>query len=204
MESQGVAAIAKHFPGHGAVVEDSHYALPQLDASREEIEARDLSAFRAVFLREPVGIMTAHIVVPALDASGTPATLSRPMLTTLARDEMQFRGLIVTDALNMAAVRDRAPEAEIVVQAVGAGADLLLKPVDTSNAHAALVRALNDGELKRDAVEASVFRILTAKWELGILDPFGRTRFPIDLSVIGSDAHRAFVDQIMSGEEQSE
>jgi len=204
MESQGVAAIAKHFPGHGRVIEDSHYALPKLDAKRGEIDARELAAFAGVFVSAPAGVMTAHMVVPALDASETPATLSRTMLTTLAREEMGFRGLIVTDALNMAAVRNRATEAEIVVQAVAAGADLLLKPINAVTAHAALVEALQQGRLDRAIVEASVFRILQAKWNFGMLDPFARTLFPIDVSVIGSESHRVFVDQIMSGEERTE
>ncbi|MFP4376136.1 MAG: glycoside hydrolase family 3 protein [Spirochaetales bacterium] len=204
MEAEGVASIAKHFPGHGGVVEDSHFALPTLEASREQLDARELAVFSSVIAQTPAGIMTAHMVVPALDASATPATLSRPMLASLAREQMGFRGLIVTDALNMAAIRDLAPESEIVVQAVAAGADLLLKPVDPIAAHAALVRAIDDGSLDRKAVESSVYRILQAKWSFGILDPFRRTRFPIDVDVIGSQAHRQLVNEIMQAQEHNQ
>jgi beta-N-acetylhexosaminidase len=103
---QGVSSTAKHFPGHGDTNVDSHTGLPVISHTREELETIDLPPFQAAIDRDIDSIMTAHIVVPALDDSGRPATLSKPILTGLLRKQMDFDGLIVTDALTMEGVRE--------------------------------------------------------------------------------------------------
>lgn len=189
MQRQGVAAVVKHFPGHGAVTDDSHFTLPTLPADRSLLLRRDLAAFETVFASRPAAIMTAHMSVPSLDSTGTPATLSAPILSDLLREEIGYDGLVVTDALNMRAMTEYAPEAELVVAAVLAGADIILKPVDAVAAAEALLDAVSDGRLSRERIDSSVARILRSKLELGVLSPFPQNRE----WQIGNDAHAALI-----------
>ncbi len=104
-QDANISATAKHFPGHGDTAVDSHYGLPVITHNRSKLESVDLPPFRAAIGSGVDAIMSAHIVVPALDDSGRPATLSRPILTGLLRNELGYDGLIVTDALTMEGVR---------------------------------------------------------------------------------------------------
>lgn len=118
-----VAATAKHFPGHGATAEDSHLTLPEVDASRAELEARELAPFRAA-IREGVRVvMTAHVRYPALD--DVPATLSRRIVTDLLRGELGYAGVVMSDGLDMKAISETVGHAEGAVQALHAGVDAL-------------------------------------------------------------------------------
>ena len=105
-QSADVAATAKHFPGHGDTATDSHYGVPIINHTRAEWESIDAPPFRAAINRGIDTIMTAHIVVPALDPSGAPATLSKPIITDILRGEMGYDGVVITDALTMQGVRD--------------------------------------------------------------------------------------------------
>jgi beta-glucosidase-like glycosyl hydrolase len=142
-QDEGVAACAKHFPGHGRTTADSHAELPVVDASRETLQA-DLAPFRAV-ADEVACVMSAHVAYPALGAVG-PATLERAILIDLLRSDMGFEGLVLTDALNMSGVRAH-PEAEAPeVAALAAGCDLLLYPPDLAQAIAAVEKAADRSE----------------------------------------------------------
>jgi beta-glucosidase-like glycosyl hydrolase len=136
----GVLCCAKHFPGHGRTTADSHAALPRICHARADLE-QDLLPFRAAIAAGVDSLMTAHVVYDALDAT-TAATLSRRVLSGLARDELGFRGLIITDALNMAGVQKavQGGEAAAAVAALDAGCDALLYPDDP----AAVARALDE------------------------------------------------------------
>ena len=123
-----MAAAAKHFPGHGDTASDSHTGLPVIDHTREQWEQLDAPPFRAAIEAGVDAIMTAHIVVPALDPSGDPATLSEPILTGLLREELGFDGVIVTDSLDMEGVRESTATTEVPVLALKAGVDVLLMP----------------------------------------------------------------------------
>ena len=197
LQEQGVAAVVKHFPGHGAVVDDSHERLPLLDAALEIIVERDLAAFESVFAANPEAIMTAHLSVPALDPTLTPATVSAPILTGVAREQFHYDGLIITDALNMRAMTEYAPEADLVVRAIDAGADMILKPVDPAGARDALVAAVAGGRLSRERLERSVVRVLRSKVRLGILRPFGSQPG----GAMGVPEHRAVIDAILGERE---
>ncbi|HMG12925.1 MAG TPA: glycoside hydrolase family 3 N-terminal domain-containing protein, partial [Gemmatimonadaceae bacterium] len=100
-QAEGVLACAKHFPGHGRTTVDSHKELPRVNESAETMRATDLVPFRRAIERGVASIMTAHVAFPAFDPSGAPATLSRPILTDLLRNELEFTGMVVTDALIM-------------------------------------------------------------------------------------------------------
>lgn len=165
----GVLTAAKHFPGHGDTATDSHEALPVLDAGPERLAAVELVPFRRVIEAGVDSVMTGHVAVPKLDPSGTPATLSSRLTEELLRGELGFDGLIVTDALEMHAVRPLWTGAA-AVRAVRAGADVLLLPDDPRVAVQALVRAVEEGELSAERLDASVERILAAKARLGLDD----------------------------------
>ncbi|MEV6815229.1 glycoside hydrolase family 3 N-terminal domain-containing protein, partial [Micromonospora sp. NPDC051296] len=163
LQAAGVAACAKHFPGHGATVADSHYELPTVDVSPDVLRQRDLPPFAAVIAAGAKAVMTAHIRVPALTGDG-PATFSRTVLVDLLRDEYGFTGAVVTDALEMKgaalAAGGIAPGA---VRALAAGADLLCigAKVDAGlveRVAAEIVAALGDGRLARARVEQAAGR----------------------------------------------
>ncbi|NMO52694.1 glycoside hydrolase family 3 protein [Actinoplanes sp. TBRC 11911] len=163
LQSAGVAACAKHFPGHGATVTDSHLALPVVDASLDLLRSRDLPPFAAAAAAGTQAIMTAHIRVPALTGTD-PATFSRRTLVDLLREEYGFQGAIITDALEMtgaAAAAGGIPQA--AVRALAAGADLLCigAQVDedlTESVAAEIVRAVEDGRLPFERLTDAVAR----------------------------------------------
>src|ERR1700730_2466685 len=126
IESNLVAACAKHFPGHGRAEADSHVALPVVGASLRELREGDLVPFRAAIEAGVRSVMTAHVVFPAVDR--VPATISARFLTGLLREELGFTGVIITDALVMAAIGDGEASAEGAVRSLAAGADLLCLP----------------------------------------------------------------------------
>lgn len=156
-QSEGVMACAKHFPGHGRADADSHATLPSVTVGATWLEKEDLAPFRAAVDAGVASVMTAHVAFRALDPSGSPATLSTPILMSLLRSAMEFDGLVVSDALEMAGVRAAGTEAEIAVRAIEAGCDVLLAPVDVLALARTLDRAAQQSELSasrvRDALE---------------------------------------------------
>jgi beta-N-acetylhexosaminidase len=162
LHDAGIAATAKHFPGLGGAAADSHETLPSLDRSVDELRASELVPFVAAIAAEVDVVMSAHLALPRIDPSGDPATLSRPVLTGLLRDELRFSGIVCTDDLEMQAIAARFPLPETTVRAVAAGADLVLfsRSLDAARASVdALRRALHEGVLDPVAVEASLERI---------------------------------------------
>jgi beta-N-acetylhexosaminidase len=169
VENHGALATAKHFPGHGNVTVDSHLALPTVEGTLAALQKNELAPFRAAIEAGVSSIMPGHLAVPALESSrATPATLSRAILTGLLRDEMKFRGLIVTDALDMGGVTSLFPPGEIAVRTVLAGVDVLLMPPAPAAAIASLEAAVNSGRIPEKRIDASVRRILSAKARLGL------------------------------------
>lgn len=194
-QSAGIAATSKHFPGHGDTVSDSHYSLPTIHHTREEWGELDAPPFRAAIAAGIRSIMTAHIVVPALDPSEDPATLSRPILTGILREELGYDGVVVTDALDMAGVRQKYGDDRVPVLALKAGCDQLLNPPNLSVAWNAVLQAVRSGELTEQRIEESILRILLLKTELGLFrNPFV-TREGVDRTV-GKRSHLAAADRI--------
>ncbi|MEN3539422.1 glycoside hydrolase family 3 protein [Microbispora sp. ZYX-F-249] len=163
LQSAGVAACAKHFPGHGDTVTDSHLALPAVRASREVIERRDLPPFRAAIAAGVRAVMCGHLLVPAVDA--LPATLSRAVLTGLLREEMGFEGLVVTDAIEMRAVAALHPPGEIAVRALAAGADAICVGVSSARGESvyalrdAIIGAVREGRLAEERLAEAAGRV---------------------------------------------
>ena len=175
LQDGGVAAVVKHFPGHGNTAVDSHYGLPLIEGSIEDLNNTELKPFIAAIKAGAMGVMTAHIVVPALDASGVPATVSRKILTDLLRNALGFKGIIVTDGMGMDGITNLYESSEAAVKALAAGADVILganvangkynhnwedpigKTID------AIEQALKDGRLDKDEFHEKVMRILRMK-----------------------------------------
>ena len=156
-QGERALASAKHFPGHGRTTTDSHAELPRVTATMDELERTDLVPFRAAIAAGVASVMSAHVSFPAIDPSGSPATLSAPVLRALLRDKLGFRGLIVTDALIMEGVLGGG-ESEAVVRALDAGCDCLLYPNQLAESVAAVSRAIADGRLDAERIEGSLRR----------------------------------------------
>ncbi|MGY5047236.1 glycoside hydrolase family 3 protein [Streptomyces sp. 900105755] len=194
-QEAGVAATAKHFPGHGDTAVDSHTGFPVITHSREVWEKLDAVPFRAAIEAGIDSVMTAHIQFPALDGSGDPATLSHPVLTGILRGELGYDGVVVTDSLGMAGVRTKYGDDRVPVLALKAGVDQLLDPPHLDVAWNAVLKAVRDGEVTEARLDESVLRILRLKSRLGLLDrPYVDTK---DVGrVVGTAQHLAAADRI--------
>ncbi len=171
VEENGALATAKHFPGHGNVTVDSHLSLTVVPGARAELQRNELLPFRAAIAAGVSSIMPGHLAVPALEPdSNVPATLSRRILTSLLRDEMEFGGLIITDAMDMGGVTTLFPPGEAAVRAVEAGADVILMPPVPDAALINIEEAVRAGRIAVGQIDASVRRILAAKARLGLHD----------------------------------
>jgi beta-glucosidase len=157
LQAEGVLGCAKHFPGHGDTSVDSHLELPVLPHDRQRLAAVELPPFAACIEAGIDAVMTAHLVLPALDQQ-RPATLSKAVLTDLLRGELGFDGLVVTDALVMEAISRHYGAGEAAVLALEAGADLVLMPADARAALTAISAAVASGRLSRAQLEASADR----------------------------------------------
>src|SRR3954451_8927070 len=168
----GIASVAKHSRGPGDTAVDSHFGLPEVTHTLEQIHQIDLPPFEADIAAGVDTIMTAHVVMPAIDP-GVPATMSHKVLTGLLRDELGFGGVIVTDALDMAGATATYPPDVAPVQAMLAGADQLLVPPQMDTAYEAVLDAVLSGEISRQRLDESVYRILLHKFRRGLFrDPF--------------------------------
>ncbi|MEU7604496.1 glycoside hydrolase family 3 N-terminal domain-containing protein [Streptomyces sp. NPDC041003] len=197
-QGAGVAATAKHFPGHGDTETDSHVGLPVMRHTRAVWEELDEPPFRAAVKAGVDAVMTAHIVFPALDPSGDPATLSRPIVTGILRERLGFQGVVVTDALDMAGVRQKYGDDRVPVLALLAGCDQLLNPPDLGLAYRSVLAAVEAVELTEARIDESVLRILELKSRRGLFDEAYTTAGAVDATV-GIRRHRDAADEIAAG-----
>jgi beta-N-acetylhexosaminidase len=195
LQSNLVAACAKHFPGHGGTDADSHLTRPAVPASLAELRAADLVPFRAAVGAGVRSVMTAHVVFPAVD--DLPATISRRFLDGVLRTELGFGGVIITDALGMAAISDGVGSAEGAVRSLAAGADLLCLPADPAGQQQArdtLAGAIRDGDLPGDRVQEAAARVRElAAWARP------RPAVPPDPDLGPAAARRALLVGVSSG-----
>jgi beta-N-acetylhexosaminidase len=169
VQDHGALATGKHFPGHGDTETDSHLALPVIRVDRERMSRVELRPFLEAVEAGMGAMMTAHIALPHLtEESRLPATLSRNVLTGLLREEMGFRGLVFTDAMDMNAIDRLFSREEAAARAVLAGADVLLMPPSPDAAIRGVMDAVLSGRIPESRIDASVRRILLAKEELGL------------------------------------
>lgn len=194
-QSAGVIATAKHFPGHGDTAIDSHRGLPEINVDRERLNAVELVPFRASVNAGVGAVMVAHIGLPQIDptsvkplprdtkmrpidtdeageiiaeSAAIPATVS-PVVGRLLRDDLKFKGMIVTDALSMSGLTIYFTQEEAAVRALEAGADMLLKPADNDAAVRGVREAVRSGRISEKRIEESARRVLAAKYDLGLV-----------------------------------
>jgi beta-N-acetylhexosaminidase len=197
LQGAGVAATAKHFPGHGDTLSDSHDGVPVVQHTADELRRVDLPPFAAAIAAGARLVMTGHLAVPALDGhSDRPATLSPQILQGLLRAELGFQGLVISDAMDMRAIRQGDPLGEDALRAAQAGIDLLLvtaDPADWRRAHAGLLVGARSGALAGPELRASFDRVMDLKRWLAT------SPAQPDLAVVGCAEHRAVADAIASG-----
>ena len=170
MQSQGVAAVLKHFPGHGDTYDDTHYSSAVVYHDLQRLREVELVPFRLGIEAGAKGVMTGHIGVPEILGHEEPATFSQELLEGVLRQELGFDGLVVTDSLAMAALINYYPQDEIVFRALEAGNDILLRPLYARRAYDALQRGLASGRITEERIDASVGRILRFKFESGLME----------------------------------
>ena len=196
LQSAGVAATLKHFPGHGDTDVDSHVGLPVIKQPRARLDKIELPPFRAGIAAGAAAVMTGHIEMPELDSTpSTPTTLSEPIVSGLLRKELGFSGLIYTDSMDMQGVTAMHSPGAAAVRAIKAGNDIVLHSPDDGAAFAALRDAVGSGEILMVRVDASVERILRAKARAGL----HRARtVSLDAipALVGTRANQAIADAV--------
>ncbi|TMM31992.1 beta-N-acetylglucosaminidase [Polaribacter aestuariivivens] len=169
MQSYGVMANAKHFPGHGDTASDSHHTLPVLNFDKARLDSIELYPYRKIFDAGVASVMTAHLNIPSLEPNTSlPTSLSNNVVTKLLQQEMGFNGLIITDGLNMKGATNYATSAEIDLAAIQAGNDLLLIPQNVPASIALFKKALELNTLTEERIDFSVRKILKAKYWAGL------------------------------------
>lgn len=169
MQDAGIMACAKHFPGHGDVDVDSHYDLPIVNKSMEQLEQTELMPFKALFAAGVGSVMIAHLSIPSIDNTTNRATsISKNAVTNLLKDKMGYKGLVFTDALEMKGVAKYFPGGTIAVESLIAGNDMLCLPEDVEQTIDAVKDAIKEKALSWDAINEKVKKVLKAKYELGL------------------------------------
>lgn len=169
MQDGGLLTTAKHFPGHGDTDVDSHYDLPQLKFTRERLDSLEIYPFKQLIAEGISGVMVAHMNIPALDTSkNMPSTLSKPIVTDLLKNELGFKGLVFTDAMNMKGVVKYHPKGEAAVLAIKAGNDMLEMVENLPESIKAVRKAIRKREISRKDVNARCKKILAAKYWAGL------------------------------------
>jgi len=169
MQDSGIMANAKHFPGHGDTNLDSHHTTPVITNSKERIRDIDLYPYRQMIREGLMSVMVAHLHVPSLGSEiNMPTTLSPKVVTSLLKDEMDFKGLIFTDALNMKGVSSLHPPGEVDLLALRAGNDVLLFSENVPKSKELILKAVENGEISREELDEKVKKILHAKYWSGL------------------------------------
>ncbi len=169
MQDVGVIACAKHFPGHGDVSVDSHYDLPVINKTRTQLDSFELYPFRQLIKEDVGAIMVAHLAIPAIDSrDNRPTSLSKSNVTELLKNELGFKGLIVTDGLEMKGVTKFFPDGQASVEALIAGNDLLCLPGDVKGSIKQILVAIQKNQLQWSDIDARVKKVLVAKYNAGL------------------------------------
>jgi beta-N-acetylhexosaminidase len=169
MQDQGLIAVAKHFPGHGDTDIDSHYSLPIIDKAIPQIDSVELFPFRYLIDRGVKGIMVSHLRIPQLDtAANSIATLSEPILKGLLRQKLGFEGMIITDGMDMKGLVNFSDIGKVEADALKAGNDILLLPVDARHAIFNICNAIDQGYISQELIDEKCRRVLTWKYESGL------------------------------------
>jgi beta-N-acetylhexosaminidase len=195
VQDNGMIATGKHFPGHGDTGTNSHLALPVVTVSRNRLDSVELVPFRAAVNGGVDAMMSFHGAMPALDSSGVPGTLSQKVLTDLLRNDLKFKGIIISDAMDMAGVLNQYGPVDAVKRAVAAGVDILIQPLNVAQTIDAVVAGVKEGRYTEARLDESVRRILSAKQGLGLnrrkLVSLDSLRY-----IVGDSSHAAMARKI--------
>ena len=169
LQNNGILAAIKHFPGHGDTSTDSHLDLPLVPHDMKRLESVELAPFKALMNNEIGGVMVAHLYVPAIETEkGIPASVSKKIITDVLKEKFGYKGLIITDALNMGAVANKFKAGELDAMAFKAGNDIMLFSQDVATGKKLIQQAIDKGEISQSRVEESVKKILQTKYFLGL------------------------------------
>ena len=189
LKDNGVIPVYKHFPGHGSTISDSHYVLPVITKTKEELLKSDLVPFQNAIDNGADVIMIGHLAVPSITGDETPASLSKELITGLLKEEMGYQGLVITDALNMGALTKYYSEKEVYEMAINAGVDILLMPIDISHAVASIKESIAEGKITEQQIDESVRKILALKSKK-------ITTSKLDKEFLGSQNHQSIINKI--------
>lgn len=166
MHTQKMATAVKHFPGHGNTSEDSHTSFAVSYRTLDEIRESELIPFQAGIEAGSDFVMVGHISMPNITGNELPATLSPQIITDLLREEMGYKGIVITDAMNMGAIANYYSSDEAAVKAIQAGADMILMPYDFTSAYEGVLGAVEQGEISGERLDESLERILKLKYKI--------------------------------------
>ena len=170
LSSKRIIPVGKHFPGHGDTAKDSHIELPIIEKDLEELKSLELIPFIEAVRKKLPGLMVAHIAVPKVTKNQIPSSLSNIMINDLLRKDMGYNGLIMPDSLKMKALTKHFTNSEIYLRCLEAGNDFLLMPQDISEAYKTIYENIDNGKISLDRIDTSVYRILSTKFDYGLLD----------------------------------
>lgn len=190
LQSKGVIPVYKHFPGHGATETDSHYDLPVLNKTKAELYDKDWIPFQNAIQNDAKVIMIGHLAIPSITGDKTPASLSKVLITDVLKKEMKYKGLVITDALNMGALSKNYSEKQIYEMAINAGVDILLMPKSPETAIKYIKQSIKEGKIKESQINESVRKILMLKYTDLKTDK-------LSTSYLGSKDHQNTVNKVI-------
>ena len=170
LQEQGVSAVAKHFPGHGAVSGNTHKNLQQVDTTLEEMEAVEFLPFEKAIEEDVDAILISHLALSEVNPA-EPSTLSKEVVTGYLREKLGYQGVVITDSFQMGSITKNYSQEEAAQKAVLAGCDMILMPQDYNACYQGILNAVAEGQISEERIEESCRRILLAKIKRGILIP---------------------------------
>lgn len=198
LQNNNILAAIKHFPGHGDTSTDSHLDLPVVSHKLDRLNAIELAPFKALMNKGIGGVMVAHLYVPALESGkGIPASVSKNIITGLLKEQLGYKGLIITDALNMGAVANKYQPGQLDAMAFKAGNDIMLFSQGVSEGKRLIQKAIDNGEIPQSRVEESVKKILLTKYFLGLYQYSPKNPENIS-SDLNNDSHKLLVQNLYS------
>ncbi|EJL68046.1 glycoside hydrolase family 3 protein [Chryseobacterium populi] len=198
LQNNNILAAIKHFPGHGDTSTDSHLDLPLVSHQLDRLNAIELAPFKALMDKGIGGVMVAHLYVPALESGkGIPASVSKNIITGLLKEKLGYKGLIITDALNMGAVANKYQPGQLDAMAFKAGNDIMLFSQGVSEGKRLIQKAIDNGEIPQSRVEESVKKILLTKYFLGLYQYSPKNPENIN-SDLNNDSHKILVQNLYS------
>ena len=198
LQNNNILAAIKHFPGHGDTSTDSHLDLPVVSHNLERLNTIELAPFKALMDKGIGGVMVAHLYVPALEpAKGIPASVSKNIITGLLKEKLGYKGLIITDALNMGAVANKYKPGELDAMAFKAGNDIMLFSQGVADGKKLIQKAIDNGEISQSRVEESVKKILLTKYFLGLYQYIPKNPENVNQD-LNNDSHKILVQNLYS------